>query len=110
MAAEPDRDRSLHRQRVQAGLVDPVPSAVERDQILRPERAEQSDLLLDPAAAGLEVLAERPVLDRVPADSDAETETASRPDLHPGTLLGPPRVRAVRPAASARGAPTPLGA
>src|SRR3546814_1099919 len=73
MAAEPDRDRSLHRQRVQAGLVDPVPSAVERDQILRPERAEQSDLLLDPAAAGLEVLAERLVLDRVPADSDRKS-------------------------------------
>src|SRR3546814_20990008 len=109
MAAEPDRDRSLHRQRVQAGLVDPVPSAVERDQILRPERAAQSDLLLDPAAAGLEVLAERLVLDRVPAASDAEPETASRQDVHLGHLLGDQIGLALRQEYDPGGEPDPPG-
>ncbi len=44
---------------------------------LRPEAAQNLDLLLDAAAAGMEVLVQRLVFDVIPAESDAEPQPAA---------------------------------
>src|SRR5262249_32215540 len=54
------------------------------------------DLLLDPLAAILEVLAERLELDGVPADADAQAEPSAREHVHGGRLLGDERGLALR--------------
>src|SRR5262249_19216113 len=77
-SAEPERNWALNRQRVEAGLVDLVPAALERHDLLGPERAKDLDLLLELFAAGMEVLAERLVLDVVPTDAHPEPEPALR--------------------------------
>src|SRR5205085_1930233 len=69
-------------------VVDRVPAAVERDRRLRPERAEQLDLLLAARAAVAERLAEGLVLDGVPADADPEPQPAAAEQVDLGGLLG----------------------
>ena len=68
-AAPPNqmRDGTLHRQRIQPGIVDNVVRALVHDQRLRPER-QHLDLLFGPAPARLKFLAERVVLDVIPAN------------------------------------------
>ena len=61
--------------------------AVEVDEPLGPEPAEERDLLFGATAAVVEVLAQRFVLERVPADADTETQAATREDVHLGCLL-----------------------
>src|SRR2546430_2031897 len=72
VAAHPDRDRTLHRQRVEAGAVDAVPASGVVDDLLREEEPQHFDLLLDPTRPVTELLAQRLVLDLVPAKPDAE--------------------------------------
>src|SRR5690242_18133067 len=90
-AADPDRDRPLDRQWIEPGLGDGVEFAAEGDDRLGPEAAEQLDLLLLAPPAGAEVLAERLVLDRVPADADPEPELAGGQDIDLSRLLGDER-------------------
>ena len=50
-SAEPDRNRASDGQRVEAGIGNGVPLALERDQCLRPQQAQQCHLLLEALAA-----------------------------------------------------------
>src|SRR4029450_9670460 len=59
LAAHPDRDRPLHRKRIDSRVGNAVPLALPANQVVRPQRAHDLDLLLDALAAGLEALAER---------------------------------------------------
>ena len=89
-AAEPDLNR-LRRTRLDAGSVNRVKLAVEVDQVVRPQRAHELDLLLLPAAAIAEILAQRLVLDVVPAAADAKSEAIAREHTKLGGLLGDQR-------------------
>ena len=86
--SHPQRDRPLHRQGVDAGVGDVVVTAVEIDDLFRPQAAKQFHLLLGAAAAGGEVLAQGFVLHGVPADADAQAQPPSAEDVHFGGLLG----------------------
>src|SRR6266699_673650 len=57
VAAHPDRDRPLDGKRIDASVRDGVPPALEVHQVTRPQRPQHLDLLLDPLAAIVEVLA-----------------------------------------------------
>src|SRR5439155_24951910 len=50
-AADPDRDRALDRRRIDAGQLQVVPAPVEGHRLVRPQRAQDADLLLAAAAA-----------------------------------------------------------
>ena len=69
---------------------------VERDQVLGPQTAHQLDLLLGAAAPIMKILAERLVLDGVPAHADAEAEPAAAQHVHRGGLLRHERRLALR--------------
>src|SRR5207237_2372776 len=88
LRAEPGRDRSLDRQRSDAGSGHSLEGAVMRHRRLGPQAAEQRDLLLHPYAAVGELLAERLVFDGVPAEADAEPELAVGEQIHLRRLLG----------------------
>ena len=90
-AADPDRDRSLHRQRRDAGRGHLLELAVEGHPALGEQPTQQVDLLLHAHAAVGEVLAERFVLDRVPAEPDAQAEVALREQVDLDGLLGDER-------------------
>src|SRR5262249_1075780 len=53
-----------------------------------PQPPEQRHLLLEPPAPVRELLPERLVLDRVPSDTDAETELSAGEEVDLGRLLG----------------------
>src|SRR5439155_17121313 len=65
-------------------------------ELLRPQRAHDLDLLLDAAAARVEVGAERFELDRIPSDRDAEPQTAAREHVDRRRLLRHERGLALR--------------
>src|SRR3989442_6505404 len=88
VAAHPHRDRALHGQWVQPRAVDAMPASLGVHDLLGPEPAQERDLLLDAPSAVCELLAERLVLDEVPADTDAETEASAGEDIDLGRLLG----------------------
>ena len=73
-----------------------MPAALVVEDGLRPEAAHQLDLLLEAAAAVREVLAERLVLDEVPADAEAEPELPVRQQVDLGRLLREQRRLALR--------------
>jgi hypothetical protein len=66
----------LHGQRINPGIVDDVVGSLVCDQRLRPELAQHLDLLFGPAPTRLKLLAERVVLDVIPANPNAKTQTA----------------------------------
>src|SRR5215470_13516027 len=76
MAAEPDRHAAGRGARVDAAIVELVELAVELDMRLGPQLLHEAHLLLGAFAAGVEVHAQPLELDLVPADADAEAETA----------------------------------
>src|SRR5262249_35338996 len=78
LAAEPEPDRPLHRQRVDARGRDLVEPPLVGHDLPRPEQAQELDLLLHDLAAALEVDAERLVLDVVPARGDHEADASAR--------------------------------
>ncbi len=86
----------LHRSREDAGVVDLVVAARERDHVVGPEQAQHLDLLLVPAGPVAEPGAERLVLHCVPPDPDAEPEPAARQHVDLGRLLGDERGLALR--------------
>ncbi len=88
MAAEPDRDLTAGRQRVDPGILDGVVLAGEGDVRLGPERLHDLDLLLRAAPPVAEILVEAGELDRVPADPDPEPEAPAAQHVERGGLLG----------------------
>ena len=86
--ADPDRDRALHRQRLDAGMADPVPLALIIDNLLRPQQAQHLDLLLAALAARTPVLVQRLVFDRIPADANAQPQTPAAEHVNLRRLLG----------------------
>ena len=68
--------------------VDLVVTALERDDVLRPEQPQHLDLFLVAAGAVAEVHPERLVLHLVPADADAEPELAAGQHVDLRRLLG----------------------
>src|SRR5438067_3237888 len=77
MPAEPDRHLAGSRARVDAGIVDRVPFALEGNMRLRPQLLHDLDLLFGAPAAVVEVFVKADELDFVPAHPDAEPETAA---------------------------------
>ncbi len=73
MAAKPERDRTLHRHRIQPGVVDVMPFTLELHQRLRPEAAEKLYLFFDSPAACVKVEVHCRIFDLVPANADAES-------------------------------------
>ena len=73
--------------RVDATRGDLVELALEGPRVVRPEGAEQTDLLLETAASRPEVLAQRLVLDVVPAHPHAEDQPSARERRHLRRLL-----------------------
>lgn len=61
---------------------------LEGRRVLRPQRPEDFELLVDPGAAPLEVFAQGDVLQRVPADADTQPEPPIREQVDMGGLLG----------------------
>ena len=96
MPAEPHRHLARGRPRVDAGIVDRVPAALEADMRLGPQRLHDLHLLLRAAAAIVEILVEPDELDLVPADPDAEPEPAAAQHVEAGRLLGDERRLALR--------------
>ena len=93
--AEPDRDRR-RRSRQDAGPLDVVVLAVERDDRLGPQPPQHLDLLLQAPGASPVRRAERFVLDPVPARPHAQAQPAARQHGHLGRLLGHERRLALR--------------
>src|SRR5207302_3102011 len=88
VTAIPQRDLAPGRERVDAGILDRVPLALEADVRLGPERPHDLDLLFRAAAAVVEILVEADKLDLVPPDPDAEPEPPARQDIETGGLFG----------------------
>src|SRR5262245_41363514 len=85
---DPDGDRSLHRQWIQTSVVDLMPLAFEIDHLLRPQRSQDSDLLLASSATVMEVFAKRFIFDRVPAHTNPQPQSTAAEYIHLGGLLG----------------------
>src|SRR5215471_6223251 len=88
MTPIPQRYLARGRKRVDAGVLDRVPLAFERDMRLRPQLPHDRDLLFGAAAAIVKIFVEADELDLVPPDPNAEPEPASRQDVETGSLLG----------------------
>ena len=71
MAAEPDGDGLLDRERVQPGIGDAVVLPLVGNELVGPEQAHDLDLLFDAPRAVPEFHAESFVFDMVPADRHA---------------------------------------
>ena len=76
--------------------VELVVRALEGHHRLGPELAHDRDLLADAAAAGVEVLVQRLVLDVVPADAHAQAQAPAGEDVDRRGLLGHQRGLALR--------------
>src|SRR5438876_469781 len=79
--AADQRDVVVHQWRIEAGAVDAVPASFVVDDFLREEEPQHLDLLFDPTSPVTELLAQRLVLDVVPAKADAEARPALRKDI-----------------------------
>ena len=77
MAAKPHRHLARSRARVDPDILQRVPFTLERDKRLGPQFLHDLDLLFGAAAAIVEILVERDEFRLVPADADAEPETAT---------------------------------
>src|ERR1700730_14253351 len=87
MPAVPHRHLARGRPRVDAGVIDRVPPPLEAHMRLGPQLLHDLDLLFGAAAAIVEVLVETGELDLVPADADAEPETAAAQRIEAGHLF-----------------------
>src|SRR5437588_6412307 len=85
---QPDRNRALHRQRIDPCRLNVMPAAVEGHRVLREEGAQHGNLLLTALATIPEVLVQRLVFDRIPPDANAETEASPAQDVDLRRLLG----------------------
>ncbi len=109
MAAEPDGDGLLNRERVQAGVGNLVVLPLEGDEFVGPEQAHDLDLLLDAPRAVAEVHAEGFVFHVVPADRHAEPESPFAEHVERRRLLGHQRGLTLRQDDDAGDELEPLG-
>src|ERR1700730_7479275 len=87
MPAVPHRHLARGRPRVDAGVIDRVPPPLEAHMRLGPQLLHDLDLLFGAAATIVEGLVETGELDLVPADADAEPETAAALRIEAGHLF-----------------------
>src|SRR5438132_1385653 len=85
---KPDRNGTLNGQRIDAGIVNVVLCGMVRDQWLGPELTQHLDLLFDPVPTPLKFLAQRIVLDVVPANPNTEAQTSPTQHVDLCGLLG----------------------
>ena len=78
----------MHGQRVDTDAIEVVPVAVERDELVGPQLAEDGDLLFDAPATVGEVLIQRLVLHPVATDADAQPQSSGGQQIQLGGLLG----------------------
>jgi hypothetical protein len=95
-AAKPDGNRALHRQRIDAGLVDSVPLPLERHHRLRPQRPQDRDLLIHTCTAGAKLRIQALIFHLIPADPNTEPQPPATYDLDLGRLLRDQRSLALR--------------
>src|SRR5262245_61766129 len=74
--AEPDGDRTLHWERIQARVGDVMPLPLKVHHLLRPQSSHDSDLFGAPASPVMEVLPQRIVFYLIPAHPNAEPQAA----------------------------------
>jgi hypothetical protein len=89
--AKPHRDRALDGHRIQPGIADRVEFTGKRDQRIGPQPFEQRDLLRAAPPARVEVLAQRLVFDRVPADAHTQPHPPPGQHIERRGLLGDQR-------------------
>ena len=82
--------------RVQSDAIGSIEVAVEREQGLGPQLAQERDLLVEALAPGGEVLPQHFVLDIVPPRPDAERESAVREQIEVRSLSGDERGLSLR--------------
>ncbi len=75
---DPDRNRSLDRQRVQPESLDLVESRIDRRRFFGPEATKGFDLVVTACAPAMVVLAHRRILLATPADPDSQSKSSSR--------------------------------
>ena len=85
--ADPDRDRLLHRQRVDALPIKPVPAPLEVHRLFRPQPPQDLDLLVAAPAAGMEVLPEGSVVLRARPHAHPKAEPPPAEPVDLGRLL-----------------------
>src|SRR4029434_11079154 len=88
---EPDGDGTLHGQRIDPGVVNDVVRGLVWYQRLGPELAQHLNLFFSPASTRLKFLAERVVLDVIPVNPDAQTQTS--PTQHRSLFYSPASTR-----------------
>ena len=88
---DPERNRTLKRQRVDAGVPMLVPFAGETAGRLGPELAQTGNLLLHPPGAVAEGLPQDLEFHGVPADADAQAQPAAGQEVYFRRLLGDQR-------------------
>src|SRR5439155_10586996 len=87
-SSEPDRDGALNGQGIDPGIVDHVMGGAVRHQRLGPELAQYLNLLFHAAPACLKFLAQRIVLNVIPAKADTKSQTPATQDIDLRRLLG----------------------
>src|SRR5262245_47105542 len=106
---EPDGDGALYGQRINPGIVNDVVGGLVGDQRLRPELTQHRDLLFGPTSAHLKFLAEHVVLDVIPANPNAKTQTSATQHIDLRSLLGDQGGLALRQNEDARHQSKPRG-
>src|SRR5215207_6219541 len=89
--AHPHRYGTLHRQGIDARLVDTMVLSLKADYLPAPQQANHLYLLLDPSAARAEVFAERLVLHSVPAYAYPKAKPSAAKNIDFGRLFGDER-------------------
>jgi hypothetical protein len=88
VAAEPQRNFAACRQRIDAGVLETVPLALECNVRIGPQRLHHLDLFFGSLASVMEILVEADELHLVPTHADAQSETAAAEHVETGRLLG----------------------
>jgi hypothetical protein len=78
----------LHRQGIDASLVDTVVPALKADHLPGPQQAHHLNLLLDPSTARAEVFPKRLVLHSVPPYAHPKAKPPAAKDIDFGRLFG----------------------
>jgi hypothetical protein len=84
----PDGDGTLHGQGIQTGVADLMPLSFEMHHLLRPQRAQHSNLLLTPSPTIVEILPQGLVLDGIPANANPQPQPATAEHIDFCSLLG----------------------
>ena len=85
---EPDGNRALHWEGIQARMGDVMPVPVKVYHLLRPQGSQYRDLFGAAASPGMEVLAQSFVFYLVPTHTNAQPQTTAAEHVHLGCLFG----------------------